>query len=155
MATLANGYELIDDFLTSHEVGDFNQAASELTLSSKSGGIRNIEQKLPYAQKLISSDKLLKAAQKYLNATPQFIRAILFNKTPENNWLVSWHQDKTIAVSDKFEKAGWGPWTLKAGVHHVQPPIKVLNNMVTFRIHLDDTNESNGCLKLIDRLDIH
>lgn len=149
MATLANGYELIDDFLTSHEVGDFNQAASELTLSSKSGGIRNIEQKLPYAQKLISSDKLLKAAQKYLNATPQFIRAILFNKTPENNWLVSWHQDKTIAVSDKFEKAGWGPWTLKAGVHHVQPPIEVLNNMVTFRIHLDDTNENNGCLKLI------
>ena len=62
---------------------------------------------------------------------------------------------KTIAVSDKFEKAGWGPWTLKAGVHHVQPPIEVLNNMVTFRIHLDDTNESNGCLKLIDRLDIH
>jgi hypothetical protein len=91
MATLSNGYELIDDFLTSYEVGDFNQAASALTLSPKSGGIRNIEQKLSYAQKLISPDKLLKAAQKYLNGTPQFIRAMLFNKTPENDWLVSWH----------------------------------------------------------------
>jgi ectoine hydroxylase-related dioxygenase (phytanoyl-CoA dioxygenase family) len=149
MATLSNGYQLIDDFLTPHEVDNFNRAASTLTLSPKSGGIRNIEQKLPYAQELISSDKLLNAAQKYLKGTPQFIRAILFNKTPENNWLVSWHQDKTIAVSDKFEKTGWGPWTLKAGVHHVQPPLEVLNNMVTFRIHLDDTNENNGCLKLI------
>jgi len=52
-------------------------------------------------------------------------------------------------VSDKAEIEGWGPWTLKDGVHHVQPPLEILNNMVTFRIHLDDTNESNGCLKLI------
>ena len=44
---------------------------------------------------------------------------------------------------------GWKAWSIKDGIHHVQPPLEVLNNMVTFRIHLDDTNEENGCLKII------
>ncbi|NRB37074.1 MAG: hypothetical protein HRU20_01245 [Pseudomonadales bacterium] len=30
--------------------------------------------------------------------------------------------------------------------HHVQPDIHVLEDMNTFKIHLDDANERNGCL---------
>lgn len=37
------------------------------------------------------------------------------------------------------------------GINHVQPPLKVLEQMITFRIHLDDTNEQNGCLKVIPK----
>lgn len=149
MVGLAEGYEFLDNFLNSQQVNSFNQAVKTLTFSPKSGGILNIEKKLKSVQDLISSYQLLKIAQQHLDGEPQFVRAILFNKTTENNWLVTWHQDKTIAVSDKFELAGWGPWTVKDGAHHVQPPLEVLNNMITFRIHLDDTDQDNGCLKLI------
>lgn len=31
----------------------------------------------------------------------------------------------------------------------MQPSLDVLNSMVTFRVHLDEENEQNGCLKVI------
>lgn len=46
---------------------------------------------------------------------------------------------------------GWGPWSIKDNTHHVQPSESVLNDMVTFRIHLDDSNADNGCLKVIPK----
>ncbi|WP_082087082.1 phytanoyl-CoA dioxygenase family protein [Teredinibacter purpureus] len=44
---------------------------------------------------------------------------------------------------------GWGPWSEKEGVYHVQPPLSLLNARVAFRIHLDDSNEESGCLSII------
>src|SRR5580692_1629714 len=58
------------------------------------------------------------------------VRAILFDKTPQANWKVPWHQDLSIAVSEKVEVDGYGPWSVKAGIPHVQPPVDVLNQMV-------------------------
>lgn len=56
-----------------------------------------------------------------------------------------------MAVSKQFKEAGWGPWSIKDGVHHVQPPISVLNQMVTFPVHLDGSSEENGCLKVLPK----
>jgi ectoine hydroxylase-related dioxygenase (phytanoyl-CoA dioxygenase family) len=44
---------------------------------------------------------------------------------------------------------GWGSWSIKDGVHHVQPPVEVLNKMLTLRLHIDCADEQNGCLKVI------
>lgn len=38
---------------------------------------------------------------------------------------------------------------MKDGTYHVQPPVAVLDKMVTFRLHLDPADETNGCLKVI------
>ncbi|NES86888.1 MAG: phytanoyl-CoA dioxygenase family protein [Moorea sp. SIO2B7] len=65
------------------------------------------------------------------------------------NWLVPWHQDKTIITERKSTLEGWGPWSKKDGVHHVQPPLKILNKIITFRIHLDPSSIDNGCLKVL------
>ncbi|MEL7238912.1 MAG: phytanoyl-CoA dioxygenase, partial [Planctomycetota bacterium] len=70
-------------------------------------------------------------------------RGILFDKTPDRNWKVAWHQDRSIAVNGRAEAAGFGPWSRKAGVVHVQPPTRVLRQIVTLRLHLDDTPGSN------------
>ncbi len=86
-----------------------------------------------------------------MNGKAKFVRSILFNKTSQNNWLVSWHQDKTVAVSERFEKPGWGPWSTRDRAHHVQPPLEVLNQMITFRIHLDQATKENGCMKVVPR----
>ncbi|MFZ1478216.1 MAG: phytanoyl-CoA dioxygenase family protein [Sphingorhabdus sp.] len=74
------------------------------------------------------------------------VRAILFNKSPDNNWSLGWHQDRTIVVKSRIETPGFGPWTSKAGLQHVAPPFSVLERMVTVRIHLDDVPESNAPL---------
>jgi ectoine hydroxylase-related dioxygenase (phytanoyl-CoA dioxygenase family) len=38
---------------------------------------------------------------------------------------------------------------VKEGVVHVQPPVEVLQRMLTVRIHLDDTDGENGALRVI------
>ena len=77
------------------------------------------------------------------------VRGILFDKTPQANWLVAWHQDLTVCVQRRTESDGYGPWSVKHGVPHVQPPTRLLNEMVTCRIHLDDTHAENGALRVI------
>lgn len=77
------------------------------------------------------------------------VRSIFFDKTPETNWLVPWHQDLSIAAKPRIDVPGYGPWSIKDGVPHVQPPIQILETMVTVRLHLDDCNESNGALRVV------
>src|SRR5262245_19978769 len=61
----------------------------------------------------------------------QPVRAVLLDKTPATNWSVPWHQDRTIAVAERVEVAGFGPWTVKSGLLHVAPPFDVLAAMLT------------------------
>ncbi len=118
-------------------------------VESKRGGIRNAEKKYPSIQTLVNSVELVSLAGNYISGTPKKVRVIYFDKTPEKNWLVSWHQDRTVALSNRFEMVGWRPWSLKDGSHHVQPPIDILKNMITLHIHIDESNETNRCLKVI------
>ncbi len=77
------------------------------------------------------------------------VRAILFDKTGDANWTVPWHQDRSIAVLERREAPGFGPWSVKAGVVHVQPPVEVLRQMVTLRFSLDACDLDNGPLRTI------
>lgn len=76
-------------------------------------------------------------------------KAIFFDKSPEANWYVTWHQDQTISVKEKIETEGYTGWTKKEGVYGVSPPESILKNTITIRIHLDDTDEQNGALRVI------
>ena len=77
------------------------------------------------------------------------IRVLYFDKTPEMNWAVPWHQDRTIAVTDRMEMPGFGPWSMKAGVHHVEPPQTILQSILSLRLHLDDCAADNGPLMVV------
>lgn len=77
------------------------------------------------------------------------LRVILFDKTSETNWSVAWHQDRTIAVRERKNVEGFGPWSVKDGIVHVEPPIEILDGMVTLRLHLDDCGDDNGPLKMV------
>lgn len=85
-------------------------------------------------------------AASVLGAGARPVRALLFNKSPETNWSLAWHQDRTICVKERREVPGFGPWTVKRGMHHVAPPFDLLTRMVTLRAHLDDVPASNAPL---------
>lgn len=61
------------------------------------------------------------------------VRALVFNKSTDANWVVPWHQDRVIAVKDRHKVAGYKNWTKKSGVWHVEPPEEILENMVFAR----------------------
>lgn len=79
-------------------------------------------------------------------ATPRPVRAILFDKSPRTNWGLAWHQDRVVAVRERIEVPGFGPWTRKQGALHVQPPFEVLAGMLTLRVHLDPVPAANAPL---------
>jgi len=77
------------------------------------------------------------------------VRAIYFDKHKNANWKVAWHQDLTIAVREQLEVEGFNAWSIKAGIPHVQPPLSILNNLLTLRVHLDHTDQNNGALRVL------
>ena len=93
------------------------------------------------------TSRLTQLARKLLpGAFP--VRMVVFNKSSDVNWSVPWHQDRVIAVRAKHSVSGFETWTKKAGTWHVEPPIDLLRKMIFARVHLDDTDERNGCLEL-------
>jgi ectoine hydroxylase-related dioxygenase (phytanoyl-CoA dioxygenase family) len=103
----------------------------------------------PAVRTFARCEVMMKLVTPHLGPDAQPVRAIFFDKTPASNWLVPWHQDLTIAVSSKVETPGFGPWSVKNGIPHVQPPVALLAQMLTVRLHLDDCDASNGALRVL------
>jgi ectoine hydroxylase-related dioxygenase (phytanoyl-CoA dioxygenase family) len=95
---------------------------------------------------LLPSGAVWKVAAAILGEACHPVRAILFDKTASTNWGLAWHQDRTIAVVERVEVPGYGPWTVKSGLAHVAPPFDLLAGMVTLRVHLDPVPEANAPL---------
>jgi ectoine hydroxylase-related dioxygenase (phytanoyl-CoA dioxygenase family) len=105
--------------------------------------------RLPVVREVAGSEAVRRLIAAVLGPECFAVRGILFNKTPSSNWKVVWHQDRTIAVRERKDVARFGPWSMKASVPHVQPPAQVMANMLAIRLHLDESSENNGPLRVI------
>jgi hypothetical protein len=104
---------------------------------------------LPGVRQWLATDAVRSLIEPHLGPAARPVRGILFDKTATANWKVAWHQDRSIAVRERRNVAGFGPWSVKEGIVHVQPPIDILARMLTLRLHLDDCDETNGPLRVI------
>ena len=80
------------------------------------------------------------------------VRGLFFDKTPTVNWNLPWHQDLSVAVRERRDVPGFGPWTLKGGIPHAHAPAELLARMVTIRLHLDDCGPASGPMRRAARL---
>ena len=55
-------------------------------------------------------------AVRLTSPTARPVRAVMFDKTPNANWAVAWHQDRTLPVAARVDVEGFGPWSTKDGV---------------------------------------
>ena len=118
-------------------------------LGSVAGAGRRGLLTLPSVVELAYSPSLRDLVRTHVAQEPFPVRAIFFDKSPGGNWLVPWHQDLTLALRSRVEVPGFGPWSVKDGVPHVQPPVACLEQMLTVRLHLDDADETNGALRVL------
>ncbi len=109
---------------------------------------RNLLRDFPSFRDFIARE-LAPLIQSFGHAQFSPVRALFFDKTPDANWKVAWHQDFSIAVAERHDVPSFTGWSLKEGVWHVQPPVSVLERMITLRLHLDDCGPDNGPLKVI------
>ncbi|MFN3651795.1 MAG: phytanoyl-CoA dioxygenase family protein [Armatimonadota bacterium] len=111
--------------------------------------VRDLLARAPAVRELGESPAVRALVEPLLGPDALLVRAILFDKRPGANWTVAWHQDRTIEVQERREVPGFGPWTVKAGVQHVQPPAEVLERMLAVRLHLSDCPPGNGALRVL------
>jgi ectoine hydroxylase-related dioxygenase (phytanoyl-CoA dioxygenase family) len=111
--------------------------------------MRNLLESVPEVADLARSATMKAMVEAVLGPGSFAVRGILFDKTPETNWKVAWHQDLTIAVKRRVDVPGFGPWSEKAGVVSVQPPTSILEGMVTVRVNLDPCGADNGPVRVL------
>jgi ectoine hydroxylase-related dioxygenase (phytanoyl-CoA dioxygenase family) len=144
------GYAITNPILDPTETAHLISLIEQHTdINEKRGGIRDIMPRVPKLQQVARHSAVRSIVEGILGQNAFVVRTTFFDKTAAANWKVPWHQDVTIAVSDRAEIEGYGPWSSKEGVTHVQPPTEVLNRMVTVRIHLDPCPSTNGALRVM------
>lgn len=152
----SNGFATIDNIYTTEEVEimlrQISKANTDKETFRKSVdlfAIRQFFKEVPAIIDTIFNDKLKAVLKQHLGDNYFVVKSIYFDKPEASNWYVSYHQDLTISVDKKLELNGFEFWTTKHNQFAVQPPLDILKNILTVRIHLDDTDENNGALKVV------
>ena len=143
-----DGFELVEHRIDQDAVESLRLAMAQLP-SRHRGGVRNLLRDSETIAALASSESLKSLADAALGADAFPVRGLFFDKSPDANWKVPWHQDTAIAVAERIEMPGFIGWSVKDDVPHVHPPTGILERMVALRIHLDDCGRDNGTLRVL------
>jgi ectoine hydroxylase-related dioxygenase (phytanoyl-CoA dioxygenase family) len=92
---------------------------------------------------------MLEVARDFIGPSAIPFRATLFDKSPDSNWFVVWHQDIALPVRTRVDADGWGPWSTKGGQLYAHAPAAALEQVIALRLHLDDSTAENGPLRVL------
>lgn len=155
-ALLTQGFTVLNEIYTGEEL---KQLTSVIEAADQSGdtfrktdelfAIRQCLKEIPAALPVIFNEKLTQLIATHFGGDYFVSKSIYFDKPQKSNWFVAWHRDLTISVNKKVPLPGFTNWTVKQNQFAVQPPIDILKQNFTIRIHLDDTDKDNGALKVI------
>lgn len=150
------GFTVIGNIFTPEEVAALAICIQEADTSNDTFrktkdlfAIRQFLKEIPAVVPAVFNDKLKDVICRLFGEGYHPVKSIYFDKPGESNWFVAYHQDLTISVKEKAEVPGFGPWTVKQQQYAVQPPLPVLEQNFTIRIHLDNTDEQNGALRVV------
>jgi ectoine hydroxylase-related dioxygenase (phytanoyl-CoA dioxygenase family) len=145
---LARGYAVMVGVFAPEEV---EAAKDELTAAQfrrSRAGARHVLGNATVAA-LAKDPRLMEVVRQVLGAEACPFRATLFDKSPTSNWLVVWHQDTALPLRERRELPGWGPWSVKESVTYAHAPATALEQILALRIHLDDSTDKNGPLRVL------
>ncbi|MCW3159825.1 phytanoyl-CoA dioxygenase family protein [Chryseobacterium oryctis] len=155
---LEEGFTIINDVFSVKEIEKISEAIQNIDTSKDTFrksedlfAIRQFLKEIPEVKDLIFNENIKKIIGEIFGDKYFVVKSIYFDKPEKSNWYVAYHQDLTISVDKKIELPNFGPWTTKQNQFAVQPPLNILENIFTIRIHLDDTDENNGALKVIPK----
>jgi hypothetical protein len=131
--------------LSAHEITDLRTLADRTVAARPGARLQGVD---VLTETLSATGSVGALAARLTSPAARPVRAVMFDKTPDANWAVAWHQDRTIPVRHRAEVESFGPWSTKDGVLHVAPPFEVLARMVTLRIHLDPVDAVNAPLRV-------
>jgi ectoine hydroxylase-related dioxygenase (phytanoyl-CoA dioxygenase family) len=143
-----NGATVIESVLLADEIDQLRHELEQHPLPRSRAGIRHALRH-PAVNAVAHGESLLALARAVLGVEAFPYRATLFDKSAQSNWLVVWHQDRTLPLMREIKSDGWGPWSMKDGVLYAHAPAHALEQVVAIRLHLDDSTETNGPLRIL------
>ena len=153
-----NGYSILEDLYSENEVSQIltciesaEQSGNSFLKTEDLCAIRQLIKNIPELKGLLFNKRITELISDLFESDYFLTKALYFDKPSESNWFVAYHQDLSISVDKKANLENYVNWTFKKGQYGVQPPIHILVDTITIRIHLDDTDEDNGALKVIPK----
>jgi hypothetical protein len=150
------GYAIINEVFTEQEIAGILDIINNIDTSGPAFrktndlfAIRRFIKEVPAISPLIFNSCLCDIITHLFGSNYFLVKSIYFDKPEQSNWFVAYHQDLTISVDERKPVEGFEQWTVKNDQFAVQPPVALLENIFTIRIHLDDTDENNGALKIV------
>ncbi len=142
------GFVVTPPLLTASEITVLTTSLNQPFVSRSRAGVRHALG-LAEVASLARDSRLLSIAKEILGAEAFPYHATLFDKSATSNWLVVWHQDTALPLRKRKESPGWGPWSMKEGVMYAHAPASALRQVLPLRVHLDDSTEHNGPLRVL------
>jgi ectoine hydroxylase-related dioxygenase (phytanoyl-CoA dioxygenase family) len=142
------GFAVIPGVFSAGEIIVLLVSLADLTQRTHRAGVRHVLSH-PAIRMIAHEGRLLGMAQAVLGSAAFPFRATLFDKSPDSNWLITWHQDTALPLRERREAPGWGSWSVKEGVTYAHAPASALNQVLALRLHLDDCNHENGPLRVL------
>jgi ectoine hydroxylase-related dioxygenase (phytanoyl-CoA dioxygenase family) len=143
-----HGYGLVPNVFGKDEILGLLEQLRRDSLPRSRAGVRHA-MKSPAIARLSQDSRATGIARAILGASATPFRATLFEKLPDSNWLIAWHQDTALPLSQRRESPGWGPWSVKGGVIYAHAPAIALEQVVALRVHLDNSTTENGPLRVL------
>ena len=121
-----HGFGVLPEVLLPGETRRLIDDLDQSPLGRSKAGVRHALRH-PSVAALSREPRLLNIAQEVLGAEALPFRATLFDKSPQANWLVVWHQDTALPLRNRRDTPSWGPWSVKDGVVYAHAPTSVLH----------------------------
>ncbi len=141
-----SGYAIIPDVLGTDEISNVERFINDI--GNDVAGTRRLIDR-PWCRELADRFTLDTRLSGALPTDARAVQCTLFVKSTASNWLVSIHQDLSIPVAERVDDPEYHGWSEKEGELFVQPPVSILNEVVAVRLHLDDSDEFSGALRVV------
>lgn len=143
-----NGYGIFPGIVEREHLTRFMAGLSGEDMRRSRAGIRHLMHSR-HVQAIASGQAMMEIAKSIVGPGAVPFRATLFDKSPDSNWLVMWHQDTALPLEEKRELEGWGPWSVKDGFTYAHAPAEALEQVIALRLHVDDSKSDNGPLRVL------
>jgi hypothetical protein len=97
---MSAGYEIVPAVLDGADVAALASALRDHNVDRRHAGARHLMSH-PAVERVARHPRLLAIARVFLGADPIPYRATLFDKSPQNNWLIVWHQDTALPLRER------------------------------------------------------
>lgn len=100
-----SGFSIVPQVFSTTEIGELVRELTHPIRRSRAGARHLLS--VPAIAAVARDSRLIELAADVLGCTPLPFGATLFDKSPEANWLVVWHQDTALPLLERRDVAGW------------------------------------------------